>query len=139
MSSNSSLTGFSGGERHHIGPLTSNFDEATAPSLQPSSAPDEQLTTQPSTTGSLADAGRRVSEVIGATSSAEASRQLMKLSFPPDLQDPMLSARRYRIVKKLGEGAFGKVFLAWNERRQYASYCISETNVIMIDELLMST
>ena len=131
MSSNSSLTGFSGGERHRIGSLTSNFDEATAPSLQPSSAPDEQLTTQPSTTGSLSDAGRRVNEMIAVTSSAEASRQLMKLSFPPDLQDPMLSARRYRIVKKLGEGAFGKVILAWNERRQYASYCIGETNAVI--------
>jgi hypothetical protein len=42
-----------------------------------------------------------------------------KFSFPPDLQDPILSARCYRLVKKLGKCTFRRVFLAWDERRQY--------------------
>ena len=62
---------------------------------------------------------RRRSDEIGTTSSAEKSR-CTKFLFPPDLQDPLLSARRYRIVKELGKGSYGKVFLAWDERRQYA-------------------
>lgn len=39
--------------------------------------------------------------------------------FPAKLQDPVLAARRYRVVKKLGKGSYGKVFLVWDERRQY--------------------
>lgn len=117
MSSNSSLTGISAG----VGDATGSLDEAPAPSCQPSSEPDEQPTTQPTTTSSLADPDRRGSEEIAAPSSSEASISIAEFSFPPDLQDPILSARRYRIVKELGTGSYGIVFLAWDERRQYAS------------------
>ena len=141
MSSNSRLTGFSGGVRDPTEPLTSNFDREPAASHHPLNAPDaisHQLATQPSTTGSFSDAGRRVSEVIVANSSAEESGQLTEYSFPPDLQDPILSTRRYRIVNQLGEGSHGKVFLSWDERRQYARFCIGKRNAVM-SSVLIST
>ena len=74
---------------------------------------------------------RHRSKVIGATISAEEWRRT-EFSFAPELQDPILSARRYRIVKELGKGSYGKVFLAWDERRQYA--CVP---VVTIYSLLL--
>ena len=55
-------------------------------------------------------------DVIAATIDVKSSL-LTKYSFPLELQDPILSARRYRIVEELGKGCYGKVFLAWDERR----------------------
>ena len=54
---------------------------------------------------------------VGALGSAVASRRT-KYSFPPELQDTILNVRRYRIVKELGKGSFGKMFLAWDEHRE---------------------
>jgi len=51
--------------------------------------------------------------------SPAASVGQVRLRFGAALQDPILSARRYRVLKKLGAGSFGTVLLAWCERRKY--------------------
>ena len=66
--------------------------------------------------------GCREGKVASATTSAEPAVPLERFALKSELQDPVLSARRYFIVEELGEGSYGKVMLAWDERRQYAKF-----------------
>ena len=134
---------------------TPNADKVPALPRQPSSAQNDNLTTQPSGTSSIDSAAGvspsanaahatadptsfraqlqllQHSDEIGSTNIAEKSR-LTTFLFTPKLQNPLLSARRYRIVKELGKGSYGKVFLAWDERRQYASYCCMDILYLLL-------
>ena len=93
--------------------------ESNSPKVLPTSTrPQLQLLEHRFATGA---SGRRSNDVIAAKTSYEASHPLAEFLLPPDLQDPILSARRYRVVKELGEGSYGKVSLAWDERRQCAT------------------
>ena len=103
---------------------------AASPTASASNARAERIMHPIEQRLAIRPAGSRRSEVIAAPSrysnSPDASQSIAEFSFPPDLQDPILSARRYRIAKELGEGTFGKVLLVWDERRQYTQLLIKD-------------